>query len=103
MVGFYVQAKNLNTHCLACHKSQQIPSQLMYKRYLMKYSSKKDVAGAMMQYLKDPKKSTSIMPAPFFLKFPMKEDLNLTHVELKQGINEFIEQFDLQKRLILKP
>lgn len=102
-MSVYGQAQEIDARCLACHQSEQIPSQLMYKRYLMKYSSKERIAEAMLKYLKNPQQSNSIMPKPFFLKFPMKEDLKLTDEALKQGIGMFIEKFDMQKRLRVKP
>ena len=87
--------------CLACHQQQQIPDMLIYKRYLMQYSTDEKMSAVMMMYLKDPKKEHSIMPAPFFLKFPMKEKLALDDETLKKSISAYLQQFSMKKKLIL--
>jgi hypothetical protein len=94
--------KAFENSCLSCHKQQQIPSGLIYKRYLMKYSTHKNMKEAMFSYLKDPKKEYSIMPAPFFLKFPMKEKIPLDDRTLHKYIQMYLEQFDIKKKLVLE-
>jgi cytochrome c551/c552 len=91
----------LEKACLSCHKEQQIPSGLIYKRYLMKYSTSERIENAMFSYLKDPQKSHSIMPPQFFLKFPMKPRMDIDDVTLRSEIRRYIQKFDLKKRLIL--
>jgi len=93
---------SLQQKCLNCHHHQQIPNTLIYKRYLMKYSTEKSMEEAMFAYLKDPKKEHSIMPAPFFLKFPMKEDLELDEVTLRKNIKSYLDTFDMKKKLVLE-
>ena len=92
----------LEINCLHCHQEQQIPSNLISKRYLMHYSTDKRVEEAMFKYLKDPKKEHSIMPAPFFSKFPMKEKSMLDDVSLKQNIKVFFEKYNMKKKLVLE-
>ena len=88
--------------CLECHKQQQIPSGLIYKRYLLKYSNNKYIKKAMLSYIKNPKKENSIMPKPFFLKFPMKDKIILDDSTLHRYIQLYIEMFDIRKKLILE-
>jgi len=88
--------------CISCHQKQQIPSSLIYKRYLMKYSTNKGMTDAMFEYIKDPKKEYSIMPAPFFLKFPMKEKISLDDKTLHKHIQTYLEFFDIKKKLMLE-
>jgi len=97
LVGGELVEKN----CIACHKKEQIPSYMIYKRYLLKYSVKKRIENAIYNYLKDPKKENSIMPKPFFLKFPMKKPTKLDDEDLKKSVQEFVEKFDVKKRLRL--
>lgn len=92
----------LQQNCLNCHKEQQIPSALIYKRYLMKYSTDARMAEAMFTYMKDPKRDHAIMPAPFFLKSPMKEKLGLDDAVLKQSIKAYLKKYDLKKKLVLE-
>ena len=104
-LAFFAQAEEQHTlqqSCLNCHHIQQIPDNLISKRYLMQYSTKMRIEEAMFRYLNDPKKEHSIMPAPFFLKFPMKEKTDLDEVTLKKMIRAYVEKFDIQKRLILE-
>ena len=106
---FYVLAntntkimENLDATCLSCHAQQQIPNRLIYKRYLMQYSTDNRMEEAIFSYLKNPNKETSIMPPQFFLKFPMKEALVLDKKVLEENIQMFFETFDVKKKLILK-
>jgi len=91
----------LQEHCLACHTKQQIPSSLIYRRYLMKFSTPERIEKAMLDYLKAPKQSRSIMPPQFFLKFPMKSPMEVDAATLRKGVKAYIETFDIRKKLIL--
>jgi hypothetical protein len=62
---------SLEKKCINCHKKQKIPSELIYRRYLMKYSTNKRIEKAIFTYLTHPKKESSIMPPQFF--FPKYE------------------------------
>jgi hypothetical protein len=97
-----LQEQQLEKNCLSCHKQQQIPSSLIYKRYLMKYSTHKSIEEAMFRYLKDPDKNTSIMPPQFFLKFPMKETLSLDDKSLLQNIRNYLNRYDIKQKLRLE-
>ena len=103
-LGAYAQESEemtLENTCLSCHVKQQIPSELIYRRYLMRYSTKEAMTEAMFTYLKKPKKETSIMPSQFFLKFPMKPNLGLSEETLRKNISTFIEVLDVKKKLVL--
>lgn len=93
---------SLKKNCLTCHKAQQIPNTLIYRRYLMKYSTKSRITEAMLRYLKAPTKSTSIMPPQFFLKFPMKEALPVEEAQLRKYIKDYIDLYDVKKILVLE-
>jgi len=43
------------------------------------------------------------MPPQFFLKFPMKEPLNIDNVELHHNITAYINRYDIKKKLHVKP
>lgn len=95
------QAQQLQDACLGCHTQEQIPDEMIYRRYLMKYSTAKNMKSAIKNYLKNPKKENSIMPPPFFLKFPMKEALALEDENLEKYIGAFIDRYDVKKNLVL--
>ncbi len=92
----------LQANCLSCHQKQQIPSALIYKRYLMKYSTDARMEAAMFTYMKSPKKEFSIMPAPFFSKFSMKQKMPIKDEDLHRSIKRYLEKFDMKKKLVLE-
>ncbi len=93
-----IEAQNLKS-CLACHAKHQIPDELIYKRYLLRYSTKERIKNAIINYLQNPNPKHSIMPPQFFTKFPQKPKQNFSKKELQKGVSEYIEHFDIQKRL----
>ena len=97
-----VEHNTLEHNCLACHQTQQIPSDLIYKRYLLKYSTATRIEEAMFSYLKRPRQEHSIMPPQFFLKFPMKPSTQLDDALLRKHIHAYINQFNLKKKLIVE-
>ena len=94
-------SETLEKNCLICHQKQQIPSELIYRRYLLKYSDLETIKEQMFSYLQDPKKENSIMPKQFFLKFSMKTMLDLNTTLLSEGIEAYIDFFDIRKRLVI--
>ena len=101
-VGLFAQTASLKKACLACHKAQQIPNNLIYRRYLLKYSTESDMQKEIFNYLKNPQKATSIMPSQFFLKFPMKDATILKDKQLNIEIKAFLKMFDIKKKLRLE-
>jgi hypothetical protein len=97
-----ISEQSFTNSCISCHQQQQIPSSLIYKRYLMKYSTDVRMEEAMFKYLKDPKKESSIMPVPFFLKFPMKDKVEMDDLNLHKNIRVYLDTFDIKKKLILE-
>ncbi len=95
------EKEELQNTCLKCHAYDQIPNTLIYKRYLVKYSTKDAMTQAILKYMKAPKKENSVMPPPFFLKFPMKKRLDLDDDKLEHNIRIFLDTFDMKKKLIL--
>ena len=89
----------LQQNCLKCHTGQKIPSELIYRRYLMKFSTKERMKESLFSYLKNPKKENSIMPQQFFLKFPEKETLDLNETVLEESIGGYLDYFDVKNRL----
>lgn len=93
---------SLENTCLSCHAQQQIPNGLIYRRYLMKYSTDGRMEEAIFSYLKNPSKKTSIMPPQFFLKFPMKEKLDLDDKTLRVNIQKYLQKYDIRKHIIIE-
>ena len=97
-----LQADNLEKACLSCHKVQKIPSDLIYRRYLLRHSSTAKIEEAILSYIQDPKKENSIMPIQFFMKFSIKKAMHDESSSLRQEVKAFIQTFDLKKKLILE-
>lgn len=93
--------QQLQKECLQCHVEQQIPSVLIYRRYLMKYSTFERMEGAIFTYIKNPDQKHSIMPPQFFLKFSMKELSTLNDDMLQKMIKSYLNSFDVKKKLVL--
>ena len=96
------QSDTLEAQCLKCHQEQQIPDSLIYRRYMMTYSTNRRMEEAILTYLKAPEASRSIMPKPFFLKFPMKETLHMDKDVLRRYVRAYLEKYDLKKKLVLE-
>ena len=92
----------LKESCLKCHTRQKIPSELVYRRYLMKFSTKERMKKSIYIFLKNPKKENSIMPQQFFLKFPEKEALDLNETVLEESISVYLDYFDVKGKLELQ-
>ena len=92
----------LQQNCLECHSQQKIPSELIYRRYLMKFSTKERMQKSLFTYLKNPKKENSIMPQQFFLKFPEKKALDLNETVLGESVGAYLDFFDVKNKLELE-
>ncbi len=92
----------LEANCLGCHREQKLPDNLIYRRYLLQYSSPERMEKALMTYLRHPDKAHSIMPSEFFLRFPLKYPLKLEDAELRESVQKYVEYFDVRRRLRLE-
>ncbi len=109
LFGIWLNAQDINPEdklqlqkeCIVCHVKQQIPSDLVYRRYLMKYSTVERIQKKMFTYLKTPDQKYSIMPPQFFLKFPMKGPSILDDATLQKMIKLYIRTLDVKKKLVL--
>jgi hypothetical protein len=93
----------LERECLRCHTAQKIPSEAIYRRYLLKYSSKEMIRGKMFSFLRSPSVKKSIMPPQFFSKFPLTGRSELNDESLRQRIDEYVDYFDVNPRLYVLP
>ncbi|HIP46158.1 MAG TPA: hypothetical protein EYG95_01225 [Campylobacterales bacterium] len=94
-------SQDFQDRCIQCHKTEGIPAEALYKRYLIKYSSQTKIKEAMLTYLKNPSIETSIMPEPFINKFGLQKRMSISEEALKKYINELVENYDVKKRLYI--
>ncbi|BAF72344.1 hypothetical protein [Sulfurovum sp. NBC37-1] len=101
--GENITDKALHEACLQCHSKQKIPSEMIYRRYLLTYSSKTLIREKIFAFLKAPSTETSIMPAPFFNKFSLKKASKLDDERLHRMIDDYIKHFDVDQKIYVVP
>ncbi len=96
-----VFANSVNTLCISCHKAENISSRMIYKRYLMHYSSHERIAEAMKIYLKNPDPKKTVLAKQFSKEKSIKKPTDLSNIELEKAIEAYIHRYDMYKRLKL--
>ncbi len=86
-------------NCVGCHKRMPVSIDKYFYRYLLKYSSEKNVKKALMDYLQNPKKEKSVMPDAFIKRFGIKRKSNLTNKKLKIAIDDYWEAYKVFGKL----
>lgn len=99
--GLFSKNKTTIYHlnCIGCHKRIPVSIDKYFYRYLLKYSSEKDVKKALVDYLKNPKKENSIMPEAFLKRFGVKKKSNLTDKKLKIAIDSYWDTYQVFGKL----
>ena len=87
------------TNCVACHKTLPVSIDKYFYRYLLKYSSEKDVKAAMYHYLQNPSKKKSVMAEAFISRFGVKQKSKLTNKELQKALNVYWNRYKVFGRL----
>jgi len=93
-------ANNFENDCLKCHKQSGLPMDMIYKRYLMEYSSHEDMKRAMVDFLKNPTKQKSMLPKGLLMGMGVKEKSTLSDKELGARVDEYLKIYDIKKRII---
>lgn len=86
-------------NCLSCHEKIPVSIDKYFYRYLLKYSSQKDVKLAMKNYLNNPTKETTIMPEAFINRFGVKKRTKLNKKDLDIAIDEYWEIYKVFGKL----
>ncbi len=94
-------SQSFESACVQCHQDQEIPNEVIYKRYLLKYSSDIKIREAMVNYLKNPMVERTIMPPQFINIFGLKDACKLPDTELNEHVDAFIKKYDIKKKLTL--
>jgi len=101
-LAIFSQASNFTDKCLKCHEQQNIPFEMIYKRYLIKYSSSIAIKEAMIKMCKNPSLENSELPRGFLRRFGVKDTCSLKEKDLNQAIDELIEYYDIKKYIKIK-
>ena len=73
------------TNCLKCHSKLPVAIDKYFYRYLLKYSSEKDVKKAMFEYMKNPTVEKTIMAESFITRFGIKKKTTLSDDKLMEA------------------
>jgi Ca2+-binding EF-hand superfamily protein len=79
-------------NCKECHIAQS-QLEMFMSRYILKYSSEKEVKKAIIHYLKNPIEKNSVMPQGFLNRFGVKEKSTLSENELKNAVDVYYKMY----------
>jgi len=86
-------------NCIKCHNKLPVSIDKYFYRYLLKYSSQRDIKAAMINYLKIPSKETTVMPDAFINRFGVKKESQLSEAELSDAVDSYWEEYKIFGRV----
>ncbi|CAM4034249.1 hypothetical protein [Arcobacter cloacae] len=87
------------TNCVACHNKIPVTIDKYFYRYLLKYSSEKDVKKAMFEFLKNPTKEKTIMAESFVTRFGIKKKTKLSDEKLMEALDIYWDKYQVFDKL----
>ena len=87
------------TNCLKCHSKLPVAIDKYFYRYLLKYSSEKDVKKAMFDYMKNPTIEKTIMSESFITRFGIKKKTNLSDDKLMEALDIYWDEYKIFNKL----
>ena len=94
-----VSANIYEKNCIKCHKKLPVSIDKYFYRYLLKYSSQKDVKNAIKTYLKNPSKNSTVMPEAFISRFGVKKKTTLNSKQLNRAIDIYWTKYKVFGKL----
>ena len=89
---FVMFGNSFEQNCKKCHiVDRQL--EMFMSRYLLKYSSEKEVKKAIIGYLNNPKEESSVMPQGFLNRFGAKEKSILNQNELQNAVDVYYKMY----------
>ncbi|MEA3289903.1 MAG: hypothetical protein U9Q04_06930 [Campylobacterota bacterium] len=85
--------------CVSCHKKLPVGLDKLFFRYLLKYSSKKDMLKNLKQYLIYPSVETTVMPESFIDRFGIKSKTTLKPKEIDEALEVYWQKYKVFGRL----
>lgn len=86
-------------NCLSCHHGMAVKIDKFFYRYLLKYSSEKDVKKAMMSYLHNPNYKDTVLVDGLMNRFGLKKKTTLNTQELKEAIDIYWDKYNVFDKL----
>ena len=87
------------TNCIRCHSKLPVTIDKYFYKYLLKYSSEKDVKQAMFDYLQNPSVEKTIMAESFITRFGIKKKTNLSDEKLKEALDIYWNEYKIFGKL----
>ena len=87
------------SNCIKCHSKLPVAIDKYFYKYLLKYSSEKDVKQAMFEYLQNPSVEKTIMAESFITRFGIKKKTNLSDEKLKEALNIYWDEYKIFGKL----
>lgn len=86
-------------NCLTCHKGMAVKIDKFFYRYLLKYSSEKEVKHAMLSYLRNPTLKDTILVDGLINRFGLKKKTTLSEEELNVAIDLYWKEYNVFDKL----
>jgi len=85
--------------CVKCHLKIPVSIDKYFYRYLLKYSSEREVKREIIAYLKNPSKESSVMAEAFISRFGVKEQTSLNAAELREAVDIYWQRYEVFGKL----
>lgn len=99
LVWIQLSASIYEQNCVTCHEKEEISLAMVYKKYLMTFSSKQAFKSNLKSYLMNPTPQKSVMPFGFSERFGTKAKSTLTPKQLDLAIESYYEKYAPKNRL----
>ena len=86
-------------NCLSCHQGMAVKIDKFFYRYLLKYSSEKDVKNAMISYLQNPTFKGTVLVDGLMNRFGLKKKTTLNAQELEEAIDIYWDKYNVFDKL----
>jgi len=86
-------------NCIKCHKRLPVSIDKYFYKYLLIYSSERDMKNAIISYLNYPAYETSVMSDPFINRFGIKKKSKLSQEELKEAVDVYWDKYKVFGKL----
>lgn len=87
--------------CAACHETKAPPLSLIYRRYLILYSSKARIQERMIDFLTAPSKAKSAMPEGMKNRFNPQNHPRFKPQTIQKTVKKLIEKEDLIPKIVV--
>jgi hypothetical protein len=95
----FIKADVYEKNCVTCHTKLPVSIDKFFFRYLLKYSSERNVKEKLIDYLKYPSKEKTVMAEGFIERFGVKKSTKLNDKELEEAVNIYWEKYKVFGKL----